>query len=160
MGKRRNSKQSTPWFNNQLTSLNLIGNNNINCECVQFVHENRQYNDFPIPPGVTELVLTLTFDQLNADDRVWLNGIVSVNNNLNNFTTAVLTITRGNQEIYRSEVEVDRETNDDSTIIPFSFVDELNQDLANVQYTVFIFVGNPAFFLDGPSTLTAQRMRA
>lgn len=129
------------------------------CECVQFRYENRQYANLLIPAGTPELVLTLTFDQLNAGDVVWLNGIVSVNNNLNNFTTATLTIRRGNLEIYRSEVEIDRETNDDSTIIPFSFVDELNQNLTDVRYTVFLAVGNPAFFLNGPSTLTAQRVR-
>ncbi|MGG3572580.1 hypothetical protein ABES80_08790 [Bacillus gobiensis] len=122
----------------------------------------------PPEPAPPVPILQVNFRKINAGDRVWLNGIITANNNnINTFSEVTLTITRtspqtGTQVIYSQFFEVDDEDagkgNDDVTTVPFSHVDVPTTKLNNVRYQVRVTVNNPNFFVQNPLTLTASRI--
>lgn len=120
----------------------------------------------PIPPtpAAPVTVLQVDFDKINVGDRIWLNGIVSLNNNNNTFSTVTLTILRTSpilgtpQVVYTQVFEIDNEGDDDLTQVPFSHVDVPTTQLFDIVYQVRITVGNPNLFVQTPNTLTASRI--
>lgn len=141
------------------------GNKRNNYDNVEFRFDERTpAAPVPIPPAPAAPVplLEVGFDELNPGDRVWLNGIVSLNNNNNVFSTVTLTITRtpvggAAQTIYTQVFEIDNEGDDDQGQVPFSHVDTLTAQIFNARYRVLITVGNPNLTAQGTNTLTAIR---
>lgn len=117
----------------------------------------------PPAPAAPLPILTVNFDRINTGDRVWLSGIVSLNNNNSVFSTVTLTITRTSplsgtpQVIYTQIYEIDNEGDDDQVQTPFSHVDVSTSQLFDVRYQVRVTVGNPNLFVQGTNTLTALR---
>jgi len=112
--------------------------------------------------------LAVRFDEINPGDRVWLSGVICVNNSdtdlartLRLVIQKISPITGTPEPIYTLFAEIDAETitSDDFTVVPFSHVDVSNTQLFDVQYRVVLAVtaGDPNVFLESPNTLTAVR---
>ncbi|KAB2446261.1 hypothetical protein ACQCWD_27535 [Bacillus thuringiensis] len=137
-----------------------------NKESIEFEYDERFITTpilVPPAPAAPLTILTVNFDKINTGDRVWLSGIVSLNNNNNVFSTVTLTITRTSplsgtpQVIYTQVFEIDNEGDDDQIQTPFSHVDVPTTQLFDVRYQVRVTVGNPNLFVQGVNTLTALR---
>ncbi|EOP20031.1 hypothetical protein CN570_19325 [Bacillus toyonensis] len=137
-----------------------------NKESIEFQYDERLITApilVPPAPAAPLQILTVNFDKINTGDRVWLSGIVSLNNNNNVFSTVTLTITRISplsgtpQVIYTQVFEIDNEGDDDQIQTPFSHVDVPTTQLFDVRYQVRVTVGNPNLFVQGVNTLTALR---
>jgi hypothetical protein len=117
----------------------------------------------PITPESIAL-LAVDFSKVHAGDRVWLSGVISLNNNNALTNAALLTITRQSpisaapQTIFSQTFELSQEGSDDITQIPFSFVDVPLTQLFDARYTVRLTAGSAELFVSGPITLTAQRI--
>ena len=109
-------------------------------------------------------LLSVTFDELERRDRVWLSGVIQIDNESNAVPFLRIRIVKDSPDlisattIYTLTVQIDAEGRDDVQAIPFSHVDVNNADLFDVRYRVFAStdVAN-ALFSEGPNTLTALR---
>lgn len=109
-------------------------------------------------------ILQVEFNRVSAGDKIWFSGIVSVDNDDDEFVTLVLNIvrTRANglsNTIYTQLFEIDEENQDDITQIPFAHVQVEANGISDVTYTVTIERQDNTgeVFLFGQSTLTAVR---
>jgi len=114
-------------------------------------------------------VLSVKFNKICANDKVWLSGIVGFDNDPDIFdqpATIRLTIVRSTtsgpeREIYRQTFEIDEPGQDDRTQVPFADVQYEANDAYDVTYTVYVVRLEDAFrnvFLFGQNTLTALRI--
>lgn len=108
-------------------------------------------------------LLSVTFDEVERRDRVWLSGVIQIDNESNAVPFLRIRIVKDSPDlsdttIYTLTVQIDAEGRDDVQAIPFSHVDVNNVDLFDVRYRVFAStdVAN-ALFSEGPNTLTALR---
>ncbi|EGT3616273.1 hypothetical protein FHH43_08515 [Clostridium perfringens] len=108
-------------------------------------------------------LLSVTFDEVERRDRVWLSGVIQIDNESNAVPFLRIRIVKDSPNmspttIYTLTVQIDAEGRDDVQAIPFSHVDVNNVDLFDVRYRVFAStdVAN-ALFSEGPNTLTALR---
>lgn len=116
----------------------------------------------PLAPASVEL-LAVTFDEVEAGNRVWLSGVIAVDSNVGDVTRLTITIVKDSPNInpitiYTLTVEIDVSSADDVSAIPFSHVDVNNVDLFDVRYSVFASANRAnALVSQGPNTLTALR---
>ncbi|ELC8442293.1 hypothetical protein QYB59_001315 [Clostridium perfringens] len=117
----------------------------------------------PIPtttPGVE--LLAVTFDEVEAGNRVWLSGVIAVDSNVAQIVRLTIRIVKDSPNInpttiYTLTVEIDVSSADDVSAIPFSHVDVNNVDLFDVRYSVFASANAAGLVSQGPNTLTALR---
>ena len=117
----------------------------------------------PIPttnPGVE--LLAVRFDEVERGDRVWLNGVIAVDNTTASIIRLTIRIVKDSPNmapttIYTLTVEIDVSSADDVSAIPFSHVDVNNADLFDVRYRVFASANATGLVSQGPNTLTALR---
>lgn len=109
-------------------------------------------------------ILQVEFNKIPANSKIWFSGIVSLDNDDNDFVPLILNIvrTRANglsNTIYTQYFEVDEENNDDITQVPFAHVEIEANDIKNVTYTVTIQRDQDfgEVYLFGQSTLAATR---
>ena len=131
----------------------------------EFQSDERNYpKEIDYKPTVA---LRVTFDKICANDKVWLSGIVGVNNNTTfNDADLLLTIVRSvgdyDDIIYYQRYEVDLSAFDvfnDRTTIPFAHVEKESNEKRDVTYTVYVQrVDSSDINLQGPRTLTALRI--
>lgn len=119
-----------------------------------------------IPSSTPTPVLQVDFSTINPGDRVWLSGIVSLENDNDSVVPIRITITRSSPlgstpvTIYSMRFDIDKSTGNAEVVEPFSHVDVPSTQLFDVRYQVLItvavadtlFIGNV-----GPHTLTAIR---
>jgi hypothetical protein len=131
----------------------------------EFKYDQRIYNAVPVPiEPVTLPVVEVDLDTVHAGDRVWLSGVIGLNNNNATFDTVVLTITRQSPisgtpvTIYTQSFEISQEGSDDITQVPYSHVDVPLTELFDARYTVRISTFGTGLTLQGQSILTVQRI--
>lgn len=117
-------------------------------------------NDILLPVGMQTPVASVTLDEVEQGNVVWLNGVFGLDNDdPNDVATIIMRIFRGpiipGQEIYRAVIEIDDEGNDDQVVEPLAHVDVITQDNNNVTYTVTLETDEDPVFLNGPVTFTA-----
>jgi hypothetical protein len=132
---------------------------------IEFKYDQFVAGALPVPIAPVSLpILDLDYDVVHAGDRVWLSGVVGLNNNAATFQSVELTITRQSpisgtpETIFTQSFEISQEGSDDITQVPFSFVDVPATRLFDVRYTVRISTFGSDLFVSGPNTLTAQRI--
>jgi len=131
----------------------------------EFQSDERNYpKEIEYSPTVA---LRVTFDKICANDKVWLSGIIGVDNDTTlNDADLLITIVRSvgdyDDIIYYQRYEVDLSLFDvfnDRTTIPFSHVEKESNEKRDVTYTVFVQrVDSSDINLQGPRTLTALRI--
>jgi hypothetical protein len=131
----------------------------------EFKYDQRTFSATPIPiEPVTFPIVQVDFDTIHAGDRVWLSGVIGLDNDAAAFDTVVLTITRQSPiagtpvTIYTQVFELSQEGSDDITQVPYSHVDVPLTELFDARYTVRISTFATNKFLEGQSILTAQRI--
>lgn len=125
--------------------------------------ENTPSPATPIPttiPGVE--LLAVTFDEVEAGNRVWLSGVIAVDSNVAQIVRLTIRIVKDSPNIapttiYTLTVEIDVSSAADVSAIPFSHVDVNNADLFDVRYRVFASANATGLVSQGPNTLTALR---
>ncbi|MGG7078563.1 hypothetical protein [Clostridium sardiniense] len=115
----------------------------------------------PIPVTGVEL-LEVEFNRVARGNRVWLSGVISINNNAAAVATITIRIVKDSPNIapttiYTLFVEVDAEGRDDQQAIPFSHVDVNVNNLFDVEYSVIVSASIAGVVTQGPNTLTALR---
>jgi hypothetical protein len=141
-----------------------IANNQI----IEFQYDERGQTNTNIPisgnPSAPTQALSVRFNQINQGDRVWLSGVIVVDNNDMNAAANLLLIiqrvspiTGTPEEIYSFQVNINADTipGDDRTIVPFSHVDVPSTQLFDIEYRVVL--ADQTLSLSGPNTLTAVR---
>lgn len=130
---------------------------------VEFEFDERDPVALPIPttvPGVE--LLSVTFDEVERRDRVWLSGVIQIDNTVEAVRDLFIRIVKDSPNmnpitIYTLRVQIDVTSAADISAIPFSHVDVNNADLFDVRYTVFASSNAAGLISDGPNTLTALR---
>lgn len=133
---------------------------------VEFKYDETNSPGERIPPTTPTPVLQVDFSTINPGDRVWLSGIVNLENDNDSVMPIRITITRSSPlgstpvTIYSMRFDIDKSTGNAEVVEPFSHVDVPSTQLFDVRYQVLItvavadklFIGNV-----GPHTLTAIR---
>lgn len=130
---------------------------------VEFRYDERTLvNSIPIPVTGVEL-LKVEFDRVSEGNRVWLSGVISLNNNNpDSVATITISIVKDSPNIapttiYTLFLELDTEGRDDIQAVPFSHVDVNITNLFDVEYSIFVSSTIAGVISSGPNTLTALR---
>lgn len=129
---------------------------------VEFKYDERTpATPITIPVTGVEL-LEVEFDRVARGNRVWLSGVIEINNNAAAVATITIRIVKDSPNIapttiYTLVVEVDAEGRDDQQAIPFSHVDVNVNNLFDVEYSVIVSASIAGVVTQGPNTLTALR---